>query len=92
MHSLPVGQTQLHAPQLLVLVCRSKQPAGLWQQTVPEAQAPSPLQPHTVSEPSRMQVSPGAHSVALHTQRPALHSKLLTGPTSHCSAAVQRHK
>ena len=83
---VPLGQTQPQAPQLLKSDCRSMQPAGVWQQTVPAAQGDPLLHAHSVSGPRRMQVSPSMHTTPSHTQRPwASQLKLLTGPTSHWS-------
>lgn len=51
----PLGHERPQAPQLVAVLVRSTQPAGVWQQVRPAAHARPPLQ---LQSPVRLQYSP----------------------------------
>lgn len=70
MHVSPPLQAFPQAPQFAVSVCRSLQPAGLWQQVCPGTHAAPLLHEQTWFAPTFLQASPAAHSVPVQLQRP----------------------
>jgi hypothetical protein len=71
LHTNPVGQARPQAPQLVMLVDRSKQPAGFWQQTWEPLQSGPPLQLQSVVAPKSTHTSPGPQvSLTGQTQSP----------------------
>lgn len=66
------------------------QPAGVWQQMFPGAQALAPLHEHLLVGPVFLHASPGTHSEESHWQRLlALSQVPPEPPTWHCALLVQ---
>jgi hypothetical protein len=66
---VPAGHTTPQPPQLVGSDCRSRQPAGDWQQVWPKLQAPPPLQEHWLELPFLRQASPPLQFWPAHLQR-----------------------
>ena len=78
-HPNPGGQACPQAPQLDASVCRSRHPAGVWQQVIPTPQLVLPLHAHTELLPAFAHASPERQ-----TSVPQVHSPEVT---SHVPAA-----
>ncbi len=87
----PLGQAWPQAPQFSESVSKSLQPAGVWQHTMPAAQASPPLQEHTLLPCFFSHASPATQVVPSQLHRPVLDSQLpvTPPPTSHCLSPVQ---
>lgn len=85
----PVGQAWPQAPQLAALVWRFWQPAGVWQQVLPAAQAAPPLHVHRLLA---LHASLGlqATRLPLQVQRPVPLQIALPAPgREHCPLVEQ---